>query len=154
MEDPEPLVLDHAPPAEAVGPADGLEDEVGEDVEEVLVGDVEAAVDLVHALERRAASGAVVAVLDDRRDDQVGVVVALLCPRAELAGRVEALADRGHGIRAEEGELERARRVERELVADDEMRDPLVVGDRVEAEDLLEIRGRAPHRRMPVWPRE
>jgi hypothetical protein len=43
----------------------------------------------------------------------------------------------------EERELERPRRVERELVAGGEVHDPLAVRDRVEAKDLLEV-GRAP----------
>jgi hypothetical protein len=150
---PEPLVLDHAPPAEAVRPPHRLEDEVRQHVEEVVVRYLEAAVDLVHPPQRLPAGGAVVAVLDDRRDDQVGVVVALLRAGRELPRRVEPLPDRRHRVRAEERELERASRVERELVADDEVRDPLVVGDRVEAEDLLEVR-RRPHRRIPVCPSE
>src|SRR5581483_5785821 len=60
----EALLLAEGPPAEAGVPADGLEDEGGEDVEEVGVGDLEAAVELVDAAEGALAAVAVVAVLE------------------------------------------------------------------------------------------
>src|SRR5439155_15127376 len=57
------LDLDQRPPTEARVPAERLEDEGGEDVEEVFVRDREPAVDLVHAA--------------DRAPPQVGVVARL-----------------------------------------------------------------------------
>src|SRR5205085_2249665 len=75
---------------------------------------------------------AVVTMLEHRADQDVGVVVAFLRPPAELARRVEQPCDRRDGVGAEEGELERPRRVERELVADVQVDDPLVVARRVE----------------------
>jgi hypothetical protein len=81
------------PPAETRVPADRLEHERREHVHEVVVRDLEAAVDPVHLPERALSRLAVVAVLEDRADDQVGVVVALLRRARELAGRVEQASD-------------------------------------------------------------
>jgi hypothetical protein len=140
----EPLCLDQPPPAEALVPADGLVDERGEYVEEVVVRDLEAAVDLVHAANRAAALRAVVPVLGDRREDQVGVVVTFLGALCELARRVEESGDGGDGEGSEECELERAGRVEGKLEAGVQVHDALMVGERVEPLDLAQVPGR-PH---------
>jgi hypothetical protein len=140
VESGEPLRLDHPPPAEALVPADRLEDERRENVEEVLVGDLEPPVDLVHPPQRPTSRLAAVAVLEDRADDQVCVVVAFLGRAGELAGRVEQPGDAGDRKGSEERELEGACRIPWELVAHVEVDDPLVVADRVERQDLSEIR--------------
>ena len=121
------LFVGQAAPAEAVDPADGFEDERGEDVEEVGVGDVEAAVELVHAADGGEAVGRVVAVLEEFADEDVGVVVALLRGAGELAGLVEQGGDAGDGEGAEEGELEGAGGVEGKVLAAGEPDDLLVV---------------------------
>src|SRR5205085_6230747 len=81
-----PLPAAAGPPAEARVPADRLVDEGGEDVPEVVVGDGEAAVQLVHAPQGAPAAVAVVAALQQLAEEAVGVVVALLRPAGELAG--------------------------------------------------------------------
>ena len=100
---------------------------------------------LVQAAERALPGLAVVSILDHQADDQVSVVVPLLGTGGELVGRVEQRPDRRHRVGAEERAFERTSRVEGELVASDQMRDPLVVRDGVETQDLLEIRGHARH---------
>ena len=76
----------------------------------------ETAVDLVHAPDRRPPDGRVVAVLGERADQEIGVVVALGRAVGELARRREQLGDARHGKGAEERQLKRACGVERELV--------------------------------------
>jgi hypothetical protein len=71
----------------------------------------ETAVDLVHAADRRPPDGRVVAVLGERADQEIGVVVALEHAVGELARRREQLGDARHGKGAEERQLERARGV-------------------------------------------
>ena len=68
-------------------PTNKLKNKQQKHVEEVLVRDLEALVDPVHLPDRALALLAVVARLDDRREDQVGVVVALLRGGVELARR-------------------------------------------------------------------
>jgi hypothetical protein len=84
-------------------------------------------VDLVHAADRRPPDGRVVAVLGERADQEIGVVVALERAVGELARRREQLGDARHGKGAEERRLERARGVERELVAGVEVDDANMV---------------------------
>src|SRR5690606_35273263 len=110
--------LDRAegPPAEADVPADRLENEGGQDVEEVVVGDPEPGMDRVHAVQGASAPVALVAVLDQLADDQIRVVVPPLGAGGELAGAVEQGTDARHGVGAEEREFERPDRVEREVV--------------------------------------
>ena len=67
----------------------------------------ETAVDLVHAADRRPPDGRVVAVLGERADQEIGVVVALDRAIGELARRREQLGDAQHGRGAEERQLER-----------------------------------------------
>jgi len=80
-------------------------------------------VDLVHAADRRPPDGRVVAVLGERADQEIGVVVALGRAVGELARRREQLGDARQGKGAGERQLERARGVERELVAGVEVDD-------------------------------
>jgi hypothetical protein len=103
-------------------------------------------VDPVHLTDRPLAGLGVVAGLDDRGQDQVGVVVALLRRAAELARLVEERRDRRHRERPEQRQLERPRRVPRELEARVQVDDPRVVGDGVEPANLAEIR-RVTHER-------
>src|SRR5205823_14213620 len=128
----EPLLVAHRPPAEARVPTDRFVDEGGQYVEEVFVGDCEPAMLLVHPQQGAASALAVIAALHQLADDQIGIVVALLRAVAKLAGAVEESRDAGHAEAAKEREFERARRVERELVAGVEKDDALVVFDRVE----------------------
>jgi hypothetical protein len=100
----------------------------------------ETAVDLVHAADRRPHDGRVVAVLGERADQEIGVVVALERAVGELARRREQLGDARHGKGAEERRLKRARGVERELVAGVEVDDAKMVAHRIEATDLGEVR--------------
>jgi hypothetical protein len=118
-----------------------LEDEGGQDVEEVLVRDREAAVDRVHPRERGAASRAVVPVLEHLTHEDVGVVVALLRAALELAGAMEERRDARDAERAEERQLERAGGVEREIDARGEEDDALMILHRVERRDLAEDAG-------------
>src|SRR5439155_14408744 len=129
------------PPPVALVPADRLEDHRREHVAEVVVGDLEAAVDLVHPPDRALAEVALVAELRERRNQQLRVVVALLRPLGELAGRVEQRRDRRHRERAIERELERALRVPGELEARVEVDDPLRVALGVEPFDLTQPTG-------------
>ena len=133
------LRLVQLPPAEAGVPANGLEDERREHVEEVVVADPEAPVDAVHAPDRAASGIRVVARLGERRDQEIGVVVALPRPLRELAGQREQLADRRHREGAKERQLERPSRVPRELEAGVEEDNSLVVAHRIEPEDLVQI---------------
>jgi hypothetical protein len=100
----------------------------------------ETAVDLVHAADRRPPDGRVVAVLGERADQEIGVVVALERAVGELARRREQLGDARHGKGAEERQLERARGVERELLAGVEVDDAHMVAHLIEATDLGEVR--------------
>ena len=59
----------------------------------------ETAVDLVHAADRRPPDGRVVAVLGERADQEIGVVVALDRAIGELARRHGRAPDRGDGSR-------------------------------------------------------
>jgi hypothetical protein len=93
---------------------------------------------LVHPAQCPAAALAVVAPLHQFTDDQIGVVVAFLRAGAELTGPVQQCRDAGHAEAAEQGEFERARRVEREIVAGAEEHDPLVVPLWVERPDLFQ----------------
>ena len=95
----------------------------------------ETAVDLVHAADRRPPDGRVVAVLGERADQEIGVVVALDRAIGELARRREQLGDARHGKGAEERQLERARGVERELVAGVEVDDAHMVAHLIDAAD-------------------
>src|SRR5205085_1532716 len=71
----------------------------------------------------------------------IGVVISFLGPRRELAGAVEQARDTGHAEGAEQGELQRPRHVERELMARTEEDDALVVALGVEPLNLGEDRG-------------
>jgi hypothetical protein len=71
-------------------------------------------------------------------EQELGVGVPSLRAARELAGGVEEAADRRHGVAAEEGELRRDHAVERELEADVEVDDPLMVALGVEPPDLRE----------------
>src|SRR5262249_40895515 len=87
------LLRAQRPPAESLIPADRLVDERGQDVEEVLVGDRESAVQLVQPAQGAPAALAVVAVLHELANDNVRVVVAFLGAVLELPGAVEQLRD-------------------------------------------------------------
>lgn len=91
---------------------------------------------LVDATDRGARGVAVEAVLDDGVEEQRGVVVALLGTVRELRGLGQQAADRGDGVRPEEGELQGAGEVPGELVGGGEPVDgeEILVG--VETEDL------------------
>src|SRR5207248_7294426 len=91
-----------------------------------------------------------VAPLHHLAEEQVGVVVALLRPAAELAGAVQEPPDARHRVGAEQGELQRARDVEGELVAGAEVDDALVVPPGTERLDLLSDAGSA--HRSPLVP--
>jgi hypothetical protein len=104
-------------------------------------------VDLLHAADRRPPDGRVVAVLRERADQEIGVVVALERAVRELARRREQLSDARHGKGAEERQLERARGVERELVAGVEVDDAHMVAHRIEATDSARSATRASDRR-------
>src|SRR4051794_8202881 len=143
----EPLGLAHLAPAEARVPADRLVDEGREDVAEIVVGDLEAAVLRVHARQRPASALAAVAVLHQLADNDVGIVVAFLRAMAEFAGRVEKTGYARHAEGAEQCEFERARRVEREIVAGAQKNDALVIALRVERPNPVKDR-QAPHQRL------
>src|SRR5439155_16771076 len=128
------------PPAEADVPADRLVDERREHVKEILVGDGEAAVDLIHPPQGRLATVAVVAPFHQLADDDIGVVVALLGPRGKLAGLIQQGGDARHAERTEQGELQRTRGIKRELVAGAKKNDPLVVLYWIEAANFVENR--------------
>src|SRR5689334_18835924 len=132
------LELEERTPAEAGIPADRLEDHRREHVEEVVVLDREVPVDPVHAPDGAPPELGFVTVLAERRDQDLRVVVALLRPRRELAGRMEELRDRGHGVRPVERELERALRVPRELERGVDEHDPLRVALGVECLELAQ----------------
>jgi hypothetical protein len=80
----------------------------------------------------------VVPRLDDRAEDQIRVVVATLCARRELLRLVEQPRDRRRAECPEERELERAGRVERELVDRVDLNDALRIALRVERENLAQ----------------
>src|SRR3712207_1854105 len=132
------LLLDHASPAEALVPADRLEDKRREHVEEIFVPNIEAPVDGVHARDRRPAALAVIAVLHDLTHDNIGVVVAFLRALLELGGLVQQTADRRHSEGAEERELQRARRVPREVDPAAQEGDALMIALGVESLDFGE----------------
>jgi hypothetical protein len=92
----------------------------------------------VHPPQRPAAALAVVAALDQLADDEIGVVVPLLGALAELTGPVEEGGNAGRAKGAEQSELQRSRRVEREVVTRAEKDDPLVVLLGIERLDLLQ----------------
>src|SRR6266540_1344146 len=146
----EALLLDQTAPTEPLVPADGLEDKRREHVQEVLVRDLEAAVQAVHAADRARSLGGVVAGLDDRAQDQVGVVVPALGALRELARGVEQLRDRRRAERPEERELERASRVEGEFVHGVDVGDPLRVAFGIQFEDLAQVPRGASRAHTPI----
>jgi hypothetical protein len=83
-------------------------------------------------------------MLDDLADDDLGVVVALLWPALELARGIEDARDGGCAERAKQRQLERALRVPRELLCEDQKRDALMIQCRVQpmisvrASDMLQ----------------
>ena len=136
----QPLLRAHQPPAEAGVPANRLVDKRGEHVEKILVGDGEAAVDLIHPPQGRLAAVAVVAPFHQLADDDIGVVVALLGPRGKLAGLIQQGGNARNAERTKQGELQRTRGIKRELVAGAKKNDPLVVPHWVEAANFVENR--------------
>jgi hypothetical protein len=149
------LVGMEASPPEAIQPALGLAHEGAEHVEVVVVGDLEAAVDLVHAPDRLAPAALAVAVLIELADEDRGVVVALLGAVLEFFGRVEQPADAGDRIRAEERELQRLGHVPRKLADVVQPDDLLVIALGVQSFDVIE-QPHGPHgrpRRGRVGPR-
>jgi hypothetical protein len=96
-------------------------------------------VDLVHAADRRPPDGRVVAVLGERADQEIGVVVALERAVGELARRREQLGDARHGKGVGERQLERAW-CRTGTVVGVEVDDAHVVAHRIEATDLGEVR--------------
>src|SRR5262249_37698030 len=137
VEGAQALLLAERPPAVSLIPADRLEDESGEDIEEILVADRESTVDLVHPAKRGPAAIAVIAPFHQLADDQVGVVVPSLRPVAELAPAVQPPGKAGHAIGSEQGELERAGGIEREVVAPAQEHDALTIAHRIEGPDLF-----------------
>lgn len=130
------LVVGHRAPAVRVQPARRNHHESAQDVAHVLVGDVVDAVHLVDAADRGARRLALESVLHDGVEEQRGVVVAFLRAVGELGGLGQQAADAGHGVGAEERELQRAGEVPGELVGGGEPVDGEEVLVGVETEDL------------------
>src|SRR5205823_4565891 len=104
--------------------------------EEVVVRDREPPVDLVHPTDRPTAEFAVVAVLAERGDEDLRVVIPLLRAARELAGGGEQLRDRGDCVRPVKRQLERSLRVPRKLERGVEEDDPLRIALRIERLNL------------------
>src|SRR5262245_20878125 len=114
-------------PAEAIEPAQRLEREGRQHVEEILVRNAKPAVNGIHLGDGASAQVGLEAVLDNRGEDQIRVVIAPLRPPFELAGGMQYARDPRTREGAEQRELERARDVPREVVASEP------VGDRLAA---------------------
>jgi hypothetical protein len=134
------LDLAQGSPAEALVPADWLEDERGQHVKVVVIRDREAAVQLVHAPQRPFAAVAVVPPIHEFADDDVGVVVTLLGALVKFTRAVEQLGNARHGEGAKQGEFEGADRVEGEIDARGEEDDALMVLHGIERANLVESR--------------
>ena len=130
------FAFSHSPPAKTFVPTNRHKDKRGEDVKKIVVADLEAAVQLVHPLERGATAFAVVTVLHHFADDDVGVVVTLLRAAREFPGAIEQRGNRRHAKRAKERELQRARGVERKIDAATEKGDALMILHRIEPFDF------------------
>lgn len=130
------LVMGQRTPAVGVQPACRNHHEGAQDVPHVLVRDVVAAVHLVDAADGGACGVALEAVLDDRVQEQRGVVVALLGPVGELGRLGQQATDARDGICPEQGEFQGAGEVPGELVGGGEPVDgeEILVG--IETEDL------------------
>jgi len=82
---------------------------------------------------------AVVTVLVDFADDQVGVVIAFLRAPAEFLRLIEQARDTRRRERAEQRKLQRARGVKRELVEGVEVDDLQMIALWVKLQDVVEI---------------
>lgn len=103
-----PLLLDlrHGAVGVLFHPSDRLEDKGGQNVEEVFIGDVEAAVHGIHAADGPSAPEAVHPVFEDFKKNELGVVVAFSRPLGELAGLRQQAGDGWNGEGAEKRKLQ------------------------------------------------
>src|SRR6476659_4464337 len=123
-------------PAELLDPADRPHDGGGEDVAELVVGDVVVPVDPVQPAQRGVGALGVDALDRGLLTDEQRVVVPLDAVVLELASPVEQPRDRRDAVVAEEGDAGALGVVTGELVAAGEPHDPVRVALRVERTDL------------------
>ena len=102
----------------------GFQDEGGERVEKILVGDVVAAVNEVEAAERNGSPGAVDVIEEEFLCQNIGIVVTFVnCCERELPSCRQQLRYRGNGKGLEKGELQSLLAEQRELHAKCELRE-------------------------------
>ena len=128
-------------PAVAADPAHRADQRGGQDVLELVVGDVVVAVDPVQPPDRGAGPLGVDALDDRLLLEEQGVVVPLDAVVLELAGPVEQPRDRRDAVVAQERDRRALVEVPREVVAPGEGDDPVAVGVvvGVEGPDLVEV---------------
>src|SRR6185436_9883567 len=131
-------------PAVRIGPPHRLEDAGREHVDEIVDRDLVVGVRPVHPLERLFAAAALVPPLAHLGDENRRVVVAPLRIGVELARAIEQRRDARDAIRAIERDLERADRVPRELVAERQVDDALMIAVGIEPLDGAQVR-ETPH---------
>lgn len=131
------LVIGESLPLVGVDPLHRADDEGGQHVEHVVVGDVVHRVHLVDATDRRAPGRVLEAVLDGGVEQQDLLVVALLCLAGELSCAIKKIADRGDCVGAEQREAQRLNDAPRELLRAERPGDGNGIGVGVGPRDLL-----------------
>ncbi len=143
------FVVGQPAPAVDVEPPLRRDDEGAQHIAHVVVADVEAVVHPVDPADGRTSRVTVEAVLDDRVQEQRGVVVPLLRTVRQLGGLRKQPADGRDGIGAVQGQFEGACDVPGELVRRCDPVDFQEVPLRIEVLDVLQPVV-TPHRTVPL----